>query len=95
MDCSRIIFTGHAVKRMFERKISKEDVVEVLKRGELIEEYPDDVPFPSFLLLGWVRGQALHVVAALEKQNQTCYVITVYPPDLHLWDEHFRKRRAR
>ena len=95
MDWAQIIFTGHAVKRMFERKISKDEVVEVLQHGERIEEYPDDVPFPSGLWLGGAGGRAIHVVAALEKQKRTCYVITVYPPEPQFWEDGFRKRRAK
>ncbi len=53
MDAGPLVFRIHAIKRMFQRRISKEDVQEVLETGETIETYPDDEPYPSRLLLGW------------------------------------------
>jgi len=39
---------------MFQRGINEKDVREVLKNGETIEERPDDLPYPSRLMLGFV-----------------------------------------
>ena len=36
---------------MFERGIGKEAVIEVIRTGEVIVSYPDDYPYPSFLML--------------------------------------------
>lgn len=44
---SSIIFKDHAVLRMFERGISKNEIVEIIESGEIIEEYNDDYPYPS------------------------------------------------
>jgi hypothetical protein len=38
---------------MFERQITEEDVRNVLNNGIIIEDYPDDRPYPSKLSLGW------------------------------------------
>jgi len=51
MDCRQVSFSGHAVRRMFERSISRAEVLAAVAMGETIETYPDDVPFPSVLLL--------------------------------------------
>lgn len=40
------------MERMFEREISESDVVAVIQNGQIIEEYSDDPPYPSQLLLG-------------------------------------------
>ena len=40
---------------MVERDIDKKALVDVLNNGETIEEYPNDKPFPSFLLLGFMK----------------------------------------
>ncbi len=92
MDCDRIVFSGHAVKRMFERKIRLRDVETVLRDGEIIDEYPEDAPFPSCLVLGVVEGRAIHVVAAVDGESRTCHIITAYPPDPDLWNTGFRRR---
>jgi hypothetical protein len=52
MDCSETRFSGHAVSRIFERGLSKGDVLWVMDHGETIAEYPDGRPYPSRLILG-------------------------------------------
>ena len=93
MNSDRIVFSGHALQRMFEREIHPSDVESILRNGEVIANYPDDLPYPSCLTLGFVEGRAIHAVVALEEQTGTCYVITVYPPDPELWDAEFKRRR--
>lgn len=93
MEYKRVIFSGHALRRMFEQGISRAEVLEVIKDGTIIAEYPDDTPCPSSLILGIVEGRPLHTVAALEAQTRTCYVVTAYEPAPELWDEGFRNRR--
>lgn len=78
---------------MFERSIRREETLAVIAAGEVIEDYPDDVPFPSVLLLSWIEGRALHVVVARDPETGRCYLITVYPPDPALWEPSFRTRR--
>ncbi len=93
MDCTGVMFSGHALRRMFERRIDRLSVSAVIRSGETILDYPDDRPYPSRLLLGWVDGGPLHVVVARDPGNGMCYVITVYIPDAVLWSDDFRTRR--
>jgi hypothetical protein len=46
----KILYRTHALVRMFQRKIRVEDVRGVVVNGETIEDYPDDVPYPSCLI---------------------------------------------
>lgn len=80
---SRIVFRIHAVKRMFQRRISEEDVKHVLATGAVIENYPNDIPYSSKLLLGWRGNRPLHVVAVDNTDSDETVVITVYQPDPH------------
>ncbi|MFQ5954886.1 MAG: DUF4258 domain-containing protein [Kiloniellales bacterium] len=66
MDCDRILFSGHAIRRMFERGLRVSDVAAVLRHGEVIDVYPEDTPFPSRLMLGFVGSRAIHVVVAAD-----------------------------
>ena len=93
MDFKSVVFSGHAVRRMFESGIRRDEVVEVLLEGAVIAEYPEDTPFPSCLVLGLTAGRALHVVAALDHEMETCHIITAYPPDPVRWREDFKTRR--
>lgn len=94
MECERVVFSGHAVRRMFKRAIRRTHVLEVLASGKVITEYPEDKPFPSCLMLGYVGGRPLHVVVAVEEAGKVCQVITVYSPDPSLWESDFEKRRS-
>jgi hypothetical protein len=42
----------HTLERMIKRGISREIVKQVLLEGEIIEDYPDDKPFPTALFFG-------------------------------------------
>lgn len=36
MDCNTVTFSSHAIKRMFERELSRDDVVSAIQQGEII-----------------------------------------------------------
>lgn len=89
------MFRVHAIKRMFQRQISEEDVKHVLATGEVIERYPNDIPYPSKLLLGQRGSRPLHVVAADNAEGDETIVVTVYEPDPQEWDAGFTRRKPR
>ncbi len=90
----QMVFRVHALQRMFQRGVSAEDVHHVLENGETIEDYPDDAPYPSRLMLGHAAGRPLHVVAAENAEEGEIIVITAYEPNLSLWSADFRRRRT-
>jgi len=92
-DAKRVLFSGHAVRRMFERGLSKDHVLAIIRGGEVIADYPDDSPYPSCLLLGFVRGTPVHVVLAHDSESGAAVVVTAYEPDAELWNQDFRTRR--
>lgn len=71
-----------------------DEALAAIAAGEVIEEYPEDMPFPSVLLLAWIKERPLHVVVAQDRESGNCYLVTVYPPDPDLWEPDFRTRRA-
>ena len=93
MPLGRLVFRVHAVRRMAERNISVDDVRHVLDTGEVIEDYLNDLPYPSRLVLGWRELRPLHVVAASNVEDQETIVITAYEPDPDEWQGGFRRRR--
>ena len=62
MDYQNLVFSRHAIQKMFFRQISKSDVETVIAYGEAIKQNPDDSPFPSYLLFDYVGSQPIHVV---------------------------------
>jgi len=94
MGSEHLVFRVHAIQRMFERAISKEDVRKALETGTIIELYPDDEPYPTRLVLGWSGARPIHVVAADNRDQGEVIVITVYEPDLDRWQPGFSERRG-
>ena len=78
---------------MFARHITVEDVRRTIERGDVIDFNPDDLPYPSRLVLGRRGGRALHVVLAENRADDELIVVTVYEPDPALWRPGFRRRR--
>ena len=90
---AKLVFRVHAVKRMFERRFTVENVRWARSAGEIIEEYPSDKPYPSRLVLGWSGSRPVHVVVADDTVDDELVVITVYEPDPALWSDDLRRRR--
>ena len=84
--------TRHGQKRMEQRNITLDDVISAIRSGEIIEEYPEDFPFPSCLILGKsIFGRPLHMVVSLE--NSQIYLITAYFPNSDEWESDMRTRK--
>jgi len=85
-------WTEHIISRMAKRNICREDVKHALASGEIIEEYPDDYPYPSCLVLGQSDERSpLHIVCGIG--DGVLWMITVYCPDLNEWHDDFKTRR--
>lgn len=78
---------------MFARKIQITDVESVLETGQVLKEYPDDKPYPSKLILGFVDDLPIHLVVAEDIENGTMIIVTAYRPDAELWCPDFTQRR--
>jgi hypothetical protein len=89
----RIRWQRHVLERMMGRDIFRNDVKQVLLEGELIEQYPDDDPFPSGLFLGFINDKPLHVVVGADREQTWCYVVTAYRPDLEHFENDFKTRK--
>lgn len=87
-----IEITLHAAKRLEQRGITLDDVMECIKTGKIIEYYPDDYPFPSCLVLGLsASDQYLHVVVG--SNMETLWIVTAYYPDPQKWESDFATRK--
>lgn len=63
----KIKWSLHAMKRLRERRITIDDFLNAIAEGEIIEQYPDDYPTPSCLLMGTtVSGKPLHIVVGCD-----------------------------
>jgi hypothetical protein len=62
-------------------------------RGTIIESYPDDTPFASYLVLDFIDGCPIHVVYSIDESTNIIYVITAYNPDPAIWENNFSVRK--
>jgi hypothetical protein len=90
-----LIFTRHARKRTLERGIHIDDIDDAAEAATTVEEYPDDQPYPSRLVLGWVGGRLLHLVLAGPTGAGDTIVVTLYEPDPGRWEPGFVERRPK
>ena len=86
------VVTMHSRRRMNERGILLRDVMHAIHYGEIIEQYPEDHPFPSCLILGVsIAEKHLHAVCSLA--DSRIYLITAYYPNEAEWESDMRTRR--
>ena len=89
----RLLFLPHAIRQMSrpERLITTSEIHDVVDRGEVIEDYPEDVRGHSCLMLG-IGGanRAIHVVCS--PKDEYLAIITAYLPDAGEWSGDFRMR---
>lgn len=93
-DNDHVILTQHSAVRLLERQIRYEDVIAAISGSEIIEQYPDDYPHPSCLILGFsVSGKYLHVVCGTD--GEYLWIITAYYPSTDKWESDYKTRRKK
>ena len=81
-----------AAKRLKQRGIFLKDVISCIMNGEIIEQYPDDYPYPSCLIFGMsVNEKFLHVV--IGHHESELFLITAYFPSTDKWESDFKTRK--
>ncbi len=94
-QAGKLYWRAHALERMLERNITREEVVGSLFHGEVIEEYPSSKPFPAILVQGSQCGRVIHVVVAYDSTLNRAYIISTYEPDKDHFEADFRSRRRK
>lgn len=88
----KIVITLHAVKRLEQRGIRSKDILDCVMSGEIIEQYPEDYPHPSCLILGFCGGKKpLHAVIA--SNGEQLWIVTAYYPSSEQWENDWKTRK--
>ena len=75
-------------------EINDHEICQILTKREIIENYPDDVPYPSCLIYGRNdKNRPLHIVCAYSSEDDLAIVITAYQPHPDRWIG-FTRRKA-
>jgi hypothetical protein len=90
----RIRITNHAVEEAEDDRLLLDEILASVLKGELIEDYPRDKPYPSCLVYGVNEaGEAIHSVWAYNEDTSWAVLITVYRPDPARWIDWTTRRK--
>ena len=84
-----IIISLHVQERLRQRGIKQKDIKNCVMTGEIIEQYPDDFPFPGCLIFGYtVHNIVIHVV--MSDEGTIGRIITAYFPNTEKFESDLR-----
>jgi hypothetical protein len=81
--------------RLGQRAIAREMIIAAAGSYEVVEAYPDDKYFPSYLLLGRHGKDVFHAVFGTDVEGQNVRVVTAYSPSPEEWEADCKTRRRR
>lgn len=94
IDAGKINVTSHARVELEADDLTGANLYDSIRRGEIIEDYPDDSPFPSCLIFGRTAdGVPVHSVWAWAAEQGIAIVVTAYRPDPSRWIDFKVRRR--
>jgi hypothetical protein len=89
----KILWTYHVNMRLKGRSISRDAIIDSHDRYEIIEQYPNDKYFPSYLVRSEYKDDILHILVAVDEKADNIRIITAYRPALGEWEDGFKIRR--
>ena len=95
----RIYYSRHARDEMETEEsgeIMDEEDFESVSAGKIIENYPEDEPYPSRHIYGrTTKNRPLHSVCAYSEDEKLPIVITVYQPNPGAVDRFFKEGKMK
>ncbi|MGF1615841.1 MAG: DUF4258 domain-containing protein [Gammaproteobacteria bacterium] len=83
---SRVRITDHADEKAVDDELTFDEIYFSVMHGEIIEDYPNDKPYPGCLVMGKnFTNEPIHSVWAYKSGNKWAVMITVYRPDPARW----------
>ena len=89
---NEVVLTQHFLDRIEKRGIELSQIKVAIGCGEIIEQYPDDFPHPSALILGYSNDIPLHIVVGVG--GGFVWLITAYHPDCCKWETNYKTRKG-
>ena len=94
VQSSRIRITEHADEEAESDGLMFDEVYFSVFHGQIIEDYPDDSPYPSCLIYGQTfSGDPVHTVWAFNDETQWAVLITVYRPNPNRWIDFIERKK--
>lgn len=86
--------SDHADEEAYSDSLTFDEIYGAVRGGEIIEQYPDDQPYPSCLIYGRNEsGEPIHSVWAYNVETKAAVLITVYRPDPERWIDWKQRRK--
>ena len=83
---NRVRITDHADEEASNDNLLFKEIFDSIPTGEIIEQYPDDKPYPSCLILSKsLKDEPIHSVWAYNQVTKASALITVYRPNPEQW----------
>lgn len=95
LRAGQILWTYHVNMRMEQRFIARETILAAAGSYEIVEAYPEDKYFPSYLLLGRQDEEVFHALFGADVDGQNARVITAYYPSSEEWEQDLKTRRPK
>jgi hypothetical protein len=90
---NKLKWTYHVNMRMKGRFVSRHAILNSFEEYEIIEEYPKDKYFPSYLVCSYFQDKIFHVLFAVDIEEDDVRIVTAYYPDPEKWKKDFKTRR--
>lgn len=89
----KIFWTYHVNMRMKGRFIPRKFILDSVDNYQIIEKYPKDKYFPSYLVYSSYQDSEFHILFAADVEGNNIRIITAYFPNLIEWEKGLKKRR--
>jgi len=89
----KLWWTYHINMRLKQRCISRKEIISSTADYEIIDQYPDDKYFPSYLIFSRYKDIVFHILFAVDVEGDNVRVVTAYYPDPEEWDSDLKARR--
>ena len=89
----RILWTYHVNMGLGQRFVAREPIIQAVDSYEIVEAYPEDKYFPSYLVLSREGDKAFHVLFGTDVEGQNVRIVTAYYPSPEEWEMDLKTRR--
>lgn len=83
----RIFWTYQVNMRMKERFIPRNWILNSFDDFAVIESYPEDKYFPSYLVCSRMDDEIFHILFSVDVESNNVRIITAYKPDPDKWSD--------
>ena len=80
--------------RLGQRFIARETIIAAAGSYEVVEAYPEDKYFPSYLVLATHYEEGFHILFATDVEGTNVRIVTAYRPSPDEWESDGKTRRT-